>query len=153
MVLELSWFGHQCDLKILSMSTDHKHEATVWNGIQQPNIVSQFHYWEVQSDLKSFIVKSWWPIDLHIEPKRQQSSSTTLQGKPIDSKMVVTMPLSLPVAIHIMLQVAEGMRYWHINRTFYQRLKDLQHFGWTSEREHNNGTSQSMVFGGEIGRL
>ena len=56
MVLEVSWFGHQCALKILSM-TD-KHEATVFNGVQQPNIVSIFYYWEVQSDLKSCIVES-----------------------------------------------------------------------------------------------
>lgn len=31
------------------------------------------------------------------------------------------MCFALPVAIDIMLQVAEGMRYVHVNRTFYHR--------------------------------
>lgn len=60
------------------------------------------------------------PTDLwrFIKLKRQQASSPSQQG----GKCIgVTMPFLLPVAIDIMLQVAEGMRYLHVNRKVTHR--------------------------------
>lgn len=42
MVLEASWLGHRCALKILNVID--KTESTVLNRLQHPNIVSLFHY-------------------------------------------------------------------------------------------------------------
>lgn len=45
MVLEVTWMGHQCGLKI-SKGSD-KAEATILDRLHHPNIVRFFHYWEV----------------------------------------------------------------------------------------------------------
>jgi serine/threonine protein kinase len=96
-------------LKIIRIPNIEKEEkeVTILKRCHHPHIVKFFWYWE---DKKSHIMMEWMPQNLYTHIKGQ------VQGKP-------GTPFKLHVAIDIMLQVANAMRYLHNKKIVHRDLK------------------------------
>ncbi|KAH9541196.1 hypothetical protein CY35_14G048500 [Sphagnum magellanicum] len=108
---EVMWLNKKCALKIIRSPNIEKEEkeVTILKRCHHPHIVKFFWYWE---DKKSHIMMEWMPKNLYTHIKAQ------LQGKP-------GTPFKLHVAIDIMLQVANAMRYLHNEKIVHRDLKTL----------------------------
>jgi hypothetical protein len=107
-VNEVTWLEKKCALKIINASNSNmeEKEITILKSCHHPHIAQFFWYWK--DDKKSYIMMEWMPKDLctHIEDQFQGGSYT---------------PFKLHVAIDIMLQVANAMRYLHSRRRIVHR--------------------------------
>ncbi len=106
---EVMWLNKKCALKIIRIPNIEKEEkeVTILKRCHHPHIVKFFWYWE---DKKSHIMMEWMPKNLYTHIKAQ------IQGKP-------GTPFKLHVAIDIMLQVANAMRYLHNQKIVHRDLK------------------------------
>jgi serine/threonine protein kinase len=106
---EVMWLNRKCALKIIRIPNIEKEEkeVTILKRCHHPHIVKFFWYWE---DKKSHIMMEWMPKNLYTHIKAQ------VQGKP-------GTPFKLHVAIDIMLQVANAMRYLHNEKIVHRDLK------------------------------
>jgi len=106
---EVIWLNKKCALKIIRIPNieKEKKEVTILKRCHHPHIVKFFCYWE---DKKSYIMMEWMPKNLYTHIKAQ------VQGKP-------GTPFKLHVAIDIMLQVANAMRYLHNEKIVHRDLK------------------------------
>ncbi|CAM6060103.1 unnamed protein product [Sphagnum tenellum] len=109
-VNEVTWLKKKCALKIINASNSsmEEKEVTLLRSCHHPHIAQFFWYWK--DDKKSYIMMEWMPKDLctHFENQFQGGSYT---------------PFKLHVAIDIMLQVANAMRYLHRRRIVHRDLK------------------------------
>jgi serine/threonine protein kinase len=108
-VAEVVWLNKKCALKIIRRRNIEKEEkeVTILKRCHHPHIVKFFWYWE---DEKSHMMMEWMPKNLDTHIKAQ------VQGKP-------GTPFKLHVAIDIMLQVANAMRYLHNEKIVHRDLK------------------------------
>jgi serine/threonine protein kinase len=108
---EVMWLNNKCALKITRFPNIGKEEkeVTILKRCHHPHIVKFFWYWE---DKKSHIMMEWMPKNLYTHIKAQ------VQGEP-------RTPFKLHVAIDIMLQVANAMRYLHNQKIVHRDLKTL----------------------------
>jgi hypothetical protein len=108
---EVMWLNKKCALKITRFPNIGKEEkeVTILKRCHHPHIVKFFWYWE---DKKSHIMMEWMPKNLYTHIEAQ------VQGKP-------GTPFKLHVAIDIMLQVANAMRYLHNEKIVHRDLKTL----------------------------
>jgi hypothetical protein len=106
---EVMWLNKKCALKIIRIPNIEKEEkeVTILKRCHHPHIVKFFWYWE---DQKSHIMMEWMPTNLYTHIKAQ------VQGK-------LGTPFKLHVAIDIMLQVANAMRYLHNEKIVHRDLK------------------------------
>jgi len=106
---EVMWLNKRCALKIICIPNIEKEEKeiTILKRCHHPHIVKFFWYWE---DKKSHIMMEWMPKNLYTHIKAQ------VQGK-------LGTPFKLHVAIDIMLQVANAMRYLHNEKIVHRDLK------------------------------
>jgi serine/threonine protein kinase len=106
---EVIWLNKKCALKIIRSPNIEKEEkeVTILKRCHHPHIVKFFWYWE---DKYSHIMMEWMPKNLYTHIKAQ------VQGKP-------GTPFKLYVAIDIMLQVANAMRYLHNQKIVHRDLK------------------------------
>ncbi len=106
---EVMWLNKKCALKIIRIPNIGKEEkeVTILKRCHHPHIVKFFWYWK---DKKSHIMMEWMPKNLYTHIKAQ------VQGKH-------GTPFKLHVAIDIMLQVANAMRYLHDRRIVHRDLK------------------------------
>ncbi|KAH8935044.1 hypothetical protein BDL97_17G010000 [Sphagnum fallax] len=109
-VNEVTWLEKKCALKIIDASNSNmeEKEVTILRSCHHPHIAQFFWYWKDAK--KSYIMMEWMPKDLctHIEDQFQGRSYT---------------PFKLHVAIDIMLQVANAMRYLHSKKIVHRDLK------------------------------
>ncbi len=106
---EVIWLNKKCALKIIRIPNIGKEEkeVSILKRCHHPHIVKFFWYWK---DKKSHIMMEWMPKNLYTHIKAQ------VQGKP-------GIPFKLHVAIDIMLQVANAMRYLHNRKIVHRDLK------------------------------
>jgi serine/threonine protein kinase len=106
---EVMWLNKKCALKITRIPNieKEKKEVTILKQCHHPHIVKFFWYWE---DKKSHIMMEWMPTNLYTHIKAQ------VQGQH-------GTPFKLHVAIDIMLQVANAMRYLHNEKIVHRDLK------------------------------
>ncbi len=106
---EVIWLNKKCALKIIRIPNIEKEvkEVTILKQCHHPHIVKFFWHWE---DKKSHIMMEWMPENLYTHIKAQ------VQGKH-------GTPFKLHVAIDIMLQVANAMRYLHNEKIVHRDLK------------------------------
>jgi serine/threonine protein kinase len=110
-VSEVMWLNRKCALKIMRIPNIEKEEkeVTILKRCHHPHIVKFFWYWE---DKTSHLMMEWMPKNLSTHIKTQ------VRGKH-------GTPFKLHVAIDIMLQVANAMRYLHHEKIVHRDLKTL----------------------------
>ncbi|KAG0627939.1 hypothetical protein M758_2G239800 [Ceratodon purpureus] len=110
-VFRVTWLGIRCALKMLDVKDER--EATALKGLFHPNIIRLYHYWDAPShNPTSHLLMELMSMDLTV------CIEETSTGDNEDA-----MPFSLPVAIDIMLQVAQAMQYLHEKHLTHRDLK------------------------------
>jgi serine/threonine protein kinase len=103
-VHEVSWKNERCARKDFNCNRSWEHEVKILAGLSHPNVVQVFGHCIAE---KSSLVMELMQGNLndHIEQR----------GK----------SLELPVALDIMLQIAEGIQYLHEKRVAHRDLKSM----------------------------
>jgi len=103
-VHEVSWKNERCARKDFKCNSSWEHEVKILAGLSHPNVVQVFGHCIAE---KSSLVMELMQGNLndHIEQR----------GK----------SLELPVALDIMLQIAEGIQYLHEKRVAHRDLKSM----------------------------
>lgn len=136
-VFDVSWLGLRSAMKFLGSAGQT--EATILKPLHHPNIVQFFHYYEgdptdaadpPQSEISTgvtslqimktpCILMELMPTDLH----KHIRNPGKLFSDTKSSERHTNMPFPIPVAIDIMLQVAQAMRYLHGKNLVHRDLK------------------------------
>ncbi|KAG0589022.1 hypothetical protein KC19_2G286500 [Ceratodon purpureus] len=116
-VFRVTWLGIHCALKMLDVKDER--EVTALKGLLHPNIIRLYHYWDAPShNPKSHLLMELMSMDLTVCIELFNNKASTSTGDNEDA-----MPFSLPVAIDIMLQVAQAMQYLHEKHLTHRDLK------------------------------